>query len=76
MLSNFNRFEYGGNLLIRLDVTYELACMVTQEEEYYMDLLETMIENNDRSKTPFSKEKLQKEINTIVAKRKRNNITQ
>ena len=76
MLSNFNRFEYGGNLLIRLDVIYELACMVTQEEEYYMDLLETMIENNDRSKTPFSKEKLQKEINTIVAKRKRNNITQ
>ena len=36
-------------------MTYERACMVTQKEEYYIDLLETMIEHNVRSKTPFVK---------------------
>ena len=41
--------------------------MATQEDEYYMDLLENMIEHNFRTKTPLSKEKLQQEINTIVA---------
>ena len=41
--------------------------MATQKEEYYTDLLETMIEHNDRSKTPLSKEKFQQAINTIVA---------
>ena len=30
-------------------------------------MLETMIEHNDRSKTPLSKEKFQQAINTIVA---------
>ena len=54
-------------MLNRLDVTYERACMVTQKEEYYTDLLETIIEHNNRSKTPFSKEKLRQAINTIVA---------
>ena len=40
--------------------------MATQEEEYYTDLSETMIEHNDRTKTSLSKEKLRQEINTIV----------
>ena len=53
--------------------------MANQKEEYYTDLLETMIEHNDRSKTPLSKEKLQKAINTVVAetedkKRNANNV--
>ena len=39
----FNLFKYGGNILKRLDVTYERACMATQKEEYFTDLLETMI---------------------------------
>ena len=43
-----NIFECGRNILNRLDVTYEWACMATQKEEYYTDLLETMIEHNDR----------------------------
>ena len=54
----FNILEYGRNLLNRLDITYEWECMATQEEEYYKDLLETMIEHNDRTNTPFSKYKL------------------
>ena len=64
----------------RLDVTYERACMATQEEEYYTGLLETMLEHNDRTKTPLSKEKLQQEINIIVeeteeGKLNANNVT-
>ena len=41
--------------------------MATQKEEYYTDLLETMIKHNYFSKTPLSKEKLLQGINTIVA---------
>ena len=58
VLSYFNMFKGGRNILNRLDVTYEQVCMVTQKEEYYTDLLKTMIEHNNRSKTPFSKEKI------------------
>ena len=56
----FNIFKYGGNLLNRLDVKYERACMATKEEEYYTDLLETMIEHNNNSKTPLSKKNFDK----------------
>ena len=63
----FKILKCGSNILDRLDVTYERACMATQEEEDYTDLLETMIEHNDRKKTPFSKDKLRQVINTIVA---------
>ena len=55
MQSYFNIFECGRNILNIIDMTYERACMVTQKEEYYIDLLETMIEHNVRSKTPFVK---------------------
>ena len=51
----------------RLDVKYEQACMATQYKEFFTVLLETMIEHNDRSNTPLSKEKLRKVINTILA---------
>ena len=52
---------------VRTHVTYEQAWMDTQKEENYTDLLETMIEHNDLSKTPFPKEKLWKSINAIVS---------
>ena len=41
--------------------------MAIQEEKYYTDLFETMIEHNDSTNTPFSKEKIQQVINTIVS---------
>ena len=63
----FNIFECGKNILNRLDVTCEQACMSIQEEEYYTDIWETMIENNGCTKTLLSKEKLLQAINTIVA---------
>ena len=54
--------------------------MATQEDEYLADMLETIIEHNDRTKTPLSKEKLQQEINKIVAETEKeecnaNNVT-
>ena len=55
VLIYFSIFECGRNLLNRLDVTYERACMATQKEEYNTEMLETMIEHNDRSNTPLSK---------------------
>ena len=57
-LSYFNIFNCGRNILNRLDVTYERVCMVNQKEEYYMILLETIIDHNDRQNVPFSSEKL------------------
>ena len=45
--SYFNIFECGGNILNRLGVKYERACMSTQKEECYTDLLGTMIEHNN-----------------------------
>ena len=61
-------------------MTYEQACTDTPEEEYYMDLFETMIEHNERTKTLLSKEKLQQAINMIVSETKEeecnpNNVT-
>ena len=68
VLSYFNIFKCGMNILSRLDVTYELSCTATPKKEYYMYLLETMIEHNDCSKTPLLKEKLGQAINMIVTK--------
>ena len=51
-------------------MTYEREFMVTQEEKYYTGVLENLIEHNDRTKTPLSKEKIQQAINTIVIETK------
>ena len=53
----FNIFKCGRNILNRHDVTYKRAGIATRKGEYYTDLLETIIEHNDGSKTPLSKEK-------------------
>ena len=45
-----NVTEYEESLVIN-----EVRSTATQKEEYYTDLLETVIENNDCSKTPLSK---------------------
>ena len=41
--------------------------MATQEDEYYTNLLETIIEHNDRHNVPFSNENLLKPVSIIVA---------
>ena len=53
--SYFNIFECVGNILNRLDVTYERVCMATKEDEYLAYLLETIIKHNNRHKVPLSK---------------------
>ena len=65
--SYFKISERGKNILNILDMTYERACMDTQEEEYCTNMLKTIIEHNDRTKTQFPKEKNQQAINMIVA---------
>ena len=37
--SYFNIFEYGRNILGRLDVTYEQVCMATPKDKYYDKML-------------------------------------
>ena len=56
--SYFNIFECGGNILNRLDVTYEQACMDTPRDKYYTKMLETLVDYNDHQNAPLSKEKL------------------
>ena len=68
MPSYFNIFECGKNLLNRLDMIYERAWMATQEYEYYTNMLETIIEHNDRHNVSLSNEKLRQAVRTIMAK--------
>ena len=55
MPSYFNILECGKDILNRIEVKYERACMATQEDEYLADILETIIEHNDFHKVPFVK---------------------
>ena len=68
MPSYFNIFECDRNIFNTLDVTYERACMATQIEEYYTNLLENIIDHNDRHNAPLSNEKLQELVSAIIAK--------
>ena len=56
--SYFNIFECGRNLLDRLYVTYELACLATPKDKYYEKMLETLVDDNNRNGLLFSNEKL------------------
>ena len=82
--SNFNIFKCGGNILNRLYVTYEQACMATPKDKYYTKLLETLIEYNCHHNAPLSNETLRKAISTFMkemeeeerdAKHNVNNVT-
>ena len=52
----FNKFEFGRNLLNRLDVTYERACMATPRDKYYTKMLETIVVYNYHHNAPLSNE--------------------
>ena len=56
MTSYFNIFEYGRNILERLDVKYERACMATPKYKYYNTLLNNLVYGNNRKGKPFSNE--------------------
>ena len=66
VLSYFKVFKCGRNILNRLDVTYEQACMVTPKEKYFMTLVETLIDYNDRHDIPLSNEKLCHSVSKVT----------
>ena len=66
MESYFNIFECGRNLLDRLDVTYERACMYTPKEKYHEKMLETLVDDNNRNGALFSNEKLRQEFSKLI----------
>ena len=84
MPSYFNIFECGSNLLNRLDVRYERACMATPSDKYYTKTLETLVAYNDHHNAPMSNDKIRQAISTVMseteegkndAKRNANNMT-
>ena len=64
--SYFNIFECGRNLLDRLDVTYEQACMATPKEKYYTKLLKNLVDDNNRNGAPFSNENIQQAVSIVI----------
>ena len=49
----FNISEYGRNILNRLEVTYERACMANPRDKYYEKMLDTLVDYNDHHNAPF-----------------------
>ena len=60
MPSYFNVFECGRKLLNRLDID-------TPRDEYYTNLLETLVNYNDRNIDPLSNEKIQQAVRRVMA---------
>ena len=63
----FNIFECGRDIFNILDVTYERACMAIPKEKYYMNLLDTLIDHNDRHHLPLFNEGLRKSVSKVMA---------
>ena len=66
VLSYFNIFEYGGNILDRLDVTYKQACMTTPKDKYHEKTLEALVDDNNRNGAALSNEKLRQAVNKLM----------
>ena len=58
VLSYFNILKCGRNLLNRIYVTYERACIVIPIDKYYEKMLETLVDYNDHHNATLSNEKL------------------
>ena len=64
--SYFNIFECGGNILDRLDVTYERVCVATPEDKYYNKFLNTLVDDNNRRVKSLSNEKLRQAVGKVI----------
>ena len=64
--NDFNVFEYGKNILDRLDVSYGRACMATSREEYFTNMLDYLLDDNERHCTPLSSKKLQEVVSRVI----------
>ena len=78
MPSYFNVLECGGKLLDRLGVSYKRACMATAKEEYYTNILDSLLDHN------YPHKKLQEAVIRVMeeteyeekySKRNANNVT-
>ena len=64
--SYFNIYEYGRNLLDRIDVTYQRAFMATPKEKYYNALLDTLVKDNNIRGVPLSDQKIQEAVSDLM----------
>ena len=62
----FNVLECGRKILNILDLPFEVVCMATPRDEYYKNMLETLIYHNDRHYAPLSSEKLQQAVSRVM----------
>ena len=62
----FNVFECGRKLWERLDVPYKIACMATAREEYFTNMLDSLLDNNERYGNPLPSKKLQEEVSRVM----------
>ena len=61
-----NIFECGRNILYRLEVTYEQACMATPKYKYYNMLLNTLDDDNNCKCETFTNEKLRQAVGKVM----------
>ena len=66
MLSYSNLFECGTNILDRLDVTYERACMATPKDKYYTKLLKNIVDENNCNDAPLSNGNIQQSVRIVM----------
>ena len=66
MPSYFNVSECGRKLLNRIDVSYELVCMATPRDEYYTNMLETLVNYNDLNNGPLSNREIQQSVRRVM----------
>ena len=46
-----------------------MAIMSTPKEKYYTNMLETLVDYNDRNNAPLSNDKLRQAISTVIAEK-------
>ena len=56
--SYFNIFEFGRNILDRLDVTHQQAFIATPQDKYYTEMLENRVKMNNCNGEPLSNDNL------------------
>ena len=62
----FNIFEWGRNILDRLDISYERAYMDTPREEYFIEMLDHLNKYNERHIKLLSSKKLQEAVLRVM----------
>ena len=59
----------------RLDVSYELVCMATPRDEYYTNMLETLVNYNDGNNGPLSNKKIEQAERKVMAEMEEKKVT-